>query len=90
MSDTTYTPAKVWTWETENGGNFANINRPIAGATHDKALPVGEHPIDSLESPSDEASESDGLIVEVVLVEVISSAFLLLCPHPPSCCPTIL
>jgi GST-like protein len=54
MSDTTYTPPKVWTWETENGGNFANINRPIAGATHDKALPVGEHPFQlySLATPN--------------------------------------
>lgn len=54
MSDTTYTPPKVWTWESENGGNFANINRPIAGATHDKALPVGEHPFQlySLATPN--------------------------------------
>lgn len=54
MSDTTYTPPKVWTWETENGGNFANINRPIAGATHDKALAVGEHPFQlySLATPN--------------------------------------
>lgn len=44
MSDTTYTPPKVWTWDSESGGNFANINRPIAGATHDKVLPVGDHP----------------------------------------------
>ena len=42
---TTYTPAKVWTWSKENGGKFANINRPIAGATHDKDLPVGRHPL---------------------------------------------
>ncbi|MCC1493939.1 glutathione-dependent disulfide-bond oxidoreductase [Cognatishimia sp. F0-27] len=39
-----YTPPKVWTWDQENGGTFASINRPIAGATHDKALPVGSHP----------------------------------------------
>lgn len=54
MSDTTYTPPKVWTWETENGGNFANINRPIAGATHDKDLPVGAHPFQlySLATPN--------------------------------------
>jgi GST-like protein len=38
-----YTPPKVWTWEQESGGTFASINRPIAGATHDKPLPVGEH-----------------------------------------------
>ena len=44
MSDTEYTPPKVWTWDTESGGRFANINRPISGATHDKDLPVGKHP----------------------------------------------
>ncbi len=43
MSDT-YTPPEVWTWEQENGGTFASTNRPIAGSTHDKELPVGEHP----------------------------------------------
>ena len=44
MNDNTYTPPDVWTWETESGGTFASINRPIAGATHDKELPVGKHP----------------------------------------------
>ncbi|GAD54632.1 glutathione-dependent disulfide-bond oxidoreductase [Limimaricola cinnabarinus] len=45
MKDITeYTPPKVWTWEAENGGQFAKTNRPVAGATHDKALPEGEHP----------------------------------------------
>ena len=39
-----YTPPKVWTWDAPNGGQFASTNRPIAGATHDKELPVGEHP----------------------------------------------
>ncbi|MCA9646843.1 MAG: glutathione-dependent disulfide-bond oxidoreductase, partial [Myxococcales bacterium] len=49
-----YTPPKVWTWDKESGGNFANINRPIAGATHDKELPVGEHPFQlySLATPN--------------------------------------
>ncbi|SHK45396.1 glutathione-dependent disulfide-bond oxidoreductase [Halomonas caseinilytica] len=42
--DTEYTPPKVWTWRQESGGQFASINRPIAGPTHDKTLPVGEHP----------------------------------------------
>ena len=37
-----YTPPKVWTWDKENGGRFASTNRPIAGATHEKELPVGE------------------------------------------------
>ena len=45
MADTEYTPPKVWTWEGENGGRFASINRPIAGPTHDKELPVGRHPL---------------------------------------------
>ena len=40
-----YTPPKVWVWDKENGGRFANINRPIAGATKDKELPVGKHPL---------------------------------------------
>jgi GST-like protein len=45
MSDPTeYTPPKVWTWNKPNGGEFASINRPIAGPTHDKELPVGKHP----------------------------------------------
>jgi GST-like protein len=39
-----YTPPKVWSWDKESGGRFAAINRPIAGATHDKELPVGKHP----------------------------------------------
>ena len=39
-----YTPPKVWSWDAENGGQFAKTNRPVAGATHDKALPEGEHP----------------------------------------------
>jgi GST-like protein len=46
MTETTdYTPPKVWTWNKENGGRFANINRPVAGPTHDKELSVGRHPL---------------------------------------------
>jgi len=54
MSDPTYTPPKVWKWEPNNGGQFANINRPVAGATHDKELPVGKHPFQlySLATPN--------------------------------------
>ncbi|WP_300553024.1 glutathione-dependent disulfide-bond oxidoreductase [Maricaulis sp.] len=54
MTDTTYTPPKVWTWDAESGGRFAKINRPIAGATHEKDLPVGEHPFQlySLATPN--------------------------------------
>ncbi|MDG2457120.1 MAG: glutathione-dependent disulfide-bond oxidoreductase, partial [SAR86 cluster bacterium] len=40
-----YVPPKVWTWDAESGGKFSNINRPIAGPTHDKDLPVGKHPM---------------------------------------------
>ena len=43
MSTTPYVPPKVWTWDAANGGQFANINRPISGATHDKELPRGKH-----------------------------------------------
>ncbi len=44
MTDQKYVPPKVWTWEKESGGRFASINRPVAGPTHEKALPVGKHP----------------------------------------------
>ena len=47
-SPSDYTPPKVWTWNKANGGHFANINRPIAGPTHDKELPVGRHPVPAL------------------------------------------
>lgn len=49
-----YTPPKIWKWEAPSGGQFANINRPIAGATHDKELPVGKHPLQlySLATPN--------------------------------------
>ncbi|WP_170598701.1 glutathione-dependent disulfide-bond oxidoreductase [Ruegeria arenilitoris] len=68
MSDTTtYTPPKVWTWDSESGGRFANINRPIAGATHDKELPVGKHPLQlySLATPN-------GVKVTVMLEELLA------------------
>ena len=53
-SETTYTPPKIWTWDKGSGGKFANINRPIAGATHDKDRPVGKHPFQlySLATPN--------------------------------------
>lgn len=44
MSDSEYVPPKVWKWEEQSGGQFASINRPVAGPTHDKDLPVGQHP----------------------------------------------
>ena len=55
MTDTSeYTPPTVWTWDKESGGKFASINRPIAGPTHDKDLPVGKHPLQlySLATPN--------------------------------------
>ncbi|WOA31817.1 glutathione-dependent disulfide-bond oxidoreductase [Alloalcanivorax xenomutans] len=67
MTDDTYTPPKVWQWEPGNGGKFANINRPIAGATHDKELPVGKHPLQlySLATPN-------GVKVTVMLEELLA------------------
>ena len=64
MSD--YVPPKVWTWDQESGGRFANINRPIAGPTHDKDLPAGEHPLQlhSLATPN-------GVKVTVLLEELL-------------------
>ncbi len=63
----TYTPPKVWTWDSESGGRFANINRPIAGATHDKDLPVGKHPMQlySLATPN-------GVKVTIMLEELLA------------------
>ncbi|MFW5659942.1 MAG: glutathione-dependent disulfide-bond oxidoreductase [Oceanicaulis sp.] len=51
---TTYTPPKVWSWDRESGGRFSSINRPVSGATHDRNLPVGEHPFQlySLATPN--------------------------------------
>ena len=45
MSNKDYTPPKVWTWDSESGGKWAGINRPIAGPAHEKVLPVGEKPL---------------------------------------------
>jgi GST-like protein len=54
VTDSNYTPPKVWTWDKSNGGQFASINRPIAGPTHEKELPVGRHPLQlySLATPN--------------------------------------
>ncbi|MEX0349086.1 MAG: glutathione-dependent disulfide-bond oxidoreductase [Paracoccaceae bacterium] len=68
MTDqSTYTPPKTWTWDAESGGRFANINRPIAGATHDKELPTGKHPMQiySLATPN-------GVKVTVMLEELLA------------------
>lgn len=66
MSD--YTPPKVWTWDAESGGRFASINRPVAGATHDKDLPVGRHPLQlySLGTPN-------GQKVTIMLEELLAA-----------------
>ncbi len=67
MTDSTeYSPPKVWTWDKESGGRFANINRPIAGPTHDKELPVGRHPLQlySLATPN-------GVKVTIMLEELL-------------------
>ena len=52
--DSTYVPPRVWTWNKDAGGPFASINRPVAGPTHDKELPVGRHPLQlySLATPN--------------------------------------
>ena len=68
MSDSTaYTPPAVWSWNKGNGGRFAGINRPTAGPTHDKALPVGRHPMQlySLGTPN-------GVKVTVMLEELLA------------------
>ena len=70
MSDATYTPPKVWTWDSESGGAFANINRPVAGATHEKDLSVGKNPLQlySLATPN-------GVKVTIMLEELLALGF---------------
>jgi GST-like protein len=65
--ETAYTPPKIWTWNKENGGRFASINRPIAGPTHEKVLPIGEHPLQlySLATPN-------GVKVTIMLEELLA------------------
>jgi len=67
MTDTAYTPPKIWTWNKDNGGRFANINRPISGPTHEKELPVGRHPMQlySLGTPN-------GVKVTILLEELLA------------------
>ncbi|EGM79108.1 glutathione S-transferase [Rheinheimera sp. A13L] len=66
----TYTPAKVWTWDSQNGGAFASINRPVSGATHDKTLPVGEHNLQlySMATPN-------GVKVTMLLEELLEAGY---------------
>ncbi|HMM76028.1 MAG TPA: glutathione-dependent disulfide-bond oxidoreductase [Gammaproteobacteria bacterium] len=68
MTDATaYMPPKIWTWNTESGGQFAKINRPVAGATHEQALPVGKHPLQlySMATPN-------GVKVTILLEELLA------------------
>ena len=67
MTDAPYTPPKVWTWNKENGGKFASINRPTAGPTHEKELPIGKHPLQlySLATPN-------GQKVTIMLEELLA------------------
>ena len=66
--ESSYTPPAVWKWNKESGGKFASINRPVAGATHDKELPVGKHPLQlySLATPN-------GVKVTVMLEELLAA-----------------
>ncbi len=68
MSDNTYQPPKIWKWDKENGGKFANINRPVSGSTHDKELPIGEHPFQlySLATPN-------GVKVTIMFEELLAA-----------------
>ena len=70
MSTSPYVPPKVWTWDAANGGEFANINRPIAGATHDKELPRGAHKFQlySLATPN-------GQKVSILFEELLQAGF---------------
>jgi GSH-dependent disulfide-bond oxidoreductase len=69
-SNNDYTPEKIWVWNKDNGGQFASINRPVAGATHDKDLPVGRHPMQlySLATPN-------GVKVTIMLEELLAMGF---------------
>ncbi len=71
MTDPTYTPPKVWTWDKSNGGQFASTNRPIAGATHEKELPRGKHALQlySLATPN-------GQKVTIMLEELVEAGLL--------------
>ncbi|MCA9563533.1 MAG: glutathione-dependent disulfide-bond oxidoreductase, partial [Myxococcales bacterium] len=65
---TEYVPPKVWTWDKDSGGRFSNINRPVAGPTHEKELPKGEHPFQvySLATPN-------GVKVTIMLEELLAA-----------------
>lgn len=67
VETSTYTPPKVWKWQSQSGGAWSKINRPVAGATHEKTLPVGEHPLQlySLATPN-------GVKVTIMLEELLA------------------
>ena len=64
----TYTPPAVWTWDKASGGKFANINRPISGATHEKELPVGKHPLQLYSQGT-----PNGVKVTILLEELLAA-----------------
>lgn len=70
MSDSEYTPPRVWKWDAESGGKFASINRPVSGATHDQALPKGDHALQlySLATPN-------GVKVTILLEELLEAGY---------------
>lgn len=70
MASDTYTPPKVWVWESQDGGAFGKVNRPIAGPTHDKKLPVGKHPLQlySLATPN-------GMKAAIMLEELLALGY---------------
>ncbi len=63
-----YVPPKVWTWDKASGGQFANINRPVSGATHDKALPIGRHPLQLYSQGT-----PNGVKVTIMLEELLAA-----------------
>lgn len=73
MSDNNYQPPKVWTWKKGEGGTFANINRPIAGPTHERTLPIGKHPLQlySLGTPN---GQKITILLEELLAVGVSEA----------------
>jgi len=97
MADAAYSPPEVWTWDKENGGQFANINRPIAGPTHDSTLPRGTHPFQlySLGTPNGQKvtilfeellaaghdAEYDAWIIEIGQGDQFGSDFVAINPN---------
>ena len=97
MSDSEYSPPEVWTWEAPNGGDFASINRPTAGPTHDRDLPLGKHPLQlySLATPNGQkasimleellelghGAEYDAWLIRIGDGEQFSSGFVDLNPN---------